>query len=81
MSAIEMVEGDSPSPANRIDYAELVDIYNKTYVGGKFRIPRVYNVTLFRRNLLRRGLAADDIAVYQRGGHCYLQRLTDAVMN
>lgn len=81
MSAIEHVEGNAPSPTNRIDYAEVVDIYNKTYVGGKFRMPKVYNVTLFRNNLLRRGLTAEDICVYQRGGHCYIQRLSETVMN
>lgn len=81
MSAIEIVEGIAPAPQNRIDYAEIVDVFNKTYVGGKFRIPKVYNVTLFRNTLLRRGLTAKDIAVYQRGDHCYVQRLTDAVMN
>lgn len=68
-------------PQNRIDYAELVDIYNKTYVTGKIRIPKVYNVTLFRKSLLRRGLTEKDLAVWQRGQHCYIQRLTDAVMN
>ncbi|CAD5377404.1 hypothetical protein OF001_U20331 [Pseudomonas sp. OF001] len=81
MSAVEIVEGTAPAPHNRIDYAEIVDVFNKTYVGGKFRIPKVYNVTLFRNNLLRRGLTADDISVYQRGDHCYIQRLSDAVMN
>lgn len=81
MSAIELVEGNAPSPVNRIDYAEVADVYNKTFVGGKFRLPKVYNVTLFRNNLLRRGLTPQDIAVYQRGNHCYIQRLTDAVMN
>lgn len=81
MSAIEIVEGAAPDPHNRIDYAEIVDVFNKTYVGGKVRIPRVYNVTLFRNSLLRRGLTAADISVYQRGAHCYIQRLTDAVMS
>lgn len=67
-------------PRQYIDYRLLADEYNRAPVRGTVRIPRVYNITLFRRALTNRGLAEKDFSVANRGKECVIYKWTETAM-
>jgi len=79
MDVIE-VDQDAPTPVKRNDYGVIADRYNEIEVGQALRMSKVYNITLFRRTLARFGLSPADTSVYQRGGHCFIQKKSETQM-
>lgn len=71
---------ETPAPVQRIDYEELASHYNDLDVDETLKMPSVYNTTLFKKTLERKGLGADDVEVYQRKGNCYITRKSTATM-
>jgi hypothetical protein len=69
-----------PAPVRRQDYPAISKAYNEMPVGKALKLPRVYNVTLFRKTLTRHGLEDTDAAVFQRGNACFIQRKTETLM-
>lgn len=41
---------------NPINYGEVASLYNAAQINGGVELDRVYNITLFKRTLTRRGL-------------------------
>ena len=80
MQIQQVSETDAPAPVKRIDYVELAQHYNALEVGKSLKLGRVYNTTLFRQSLQRRGLADSDVDVYQRKGSCYITRKSETLM-
>lgn len=80
MQIQQVSETDAPAPVKRIDYVELAQHYNALEVGKSLKLGRVYNTTLFRQSLLRRGLGEGDVHVYQRRGSCYITRKSETLM-
>lgn len=76
----------------RIDYNEIADWYNlKTPVGGALKRERVYNITLFKNALARRGLVVNkdfravtkttlNEKTEQEETHTYIVKLTSTPM-
>lgn len=79
MNSMQVVE-EHPNPVKRHDYEQIAEVYNGTEIGQAVRLDRVYNTTLFRQALERRGLTAADAAVYQRGDYCFIARKTETQM-
>lgn len=80
MQIQQVSETDAPAPVKRIDYVTLASAYNALEVGEVIKIGKVYNTTLFRQSLLRRGLGDGDVYVYQRKGACFITRKSQTLM-
>lgn len=64
-----------------IDYRDIAERYNDLARGQVLRLPRVYNITHFRRALERRGLTHRiDFKVSHQGSNCVIKRLSDVEM-
>ncbi|MBC7198169.1 MAG: hypothetical protein H5U32_02860 [Pseudomonas balearica] len=80
MQIQQVAETDAPAPVKRIDYSALAEHYNALEVGKTLKLDQVYNITLFRQALVRRGLGDEDVEVYQRKGNCFITRKTETLM-
>lgn len=78
---MDILEDNSavPAPKARIDYRAIAEKFNGMEVGKTMRLPKVYNITSFRRNLENR-VKPEAINVYQRDGSCFIKRLTSEQM-
>ena len=70
-----------PRPREFIDYQAIAREYNQLRIGGRLIRKSVYNITLFKQILARRGLTSSDVRVFQAAGSCYMERVTSAVMS
>lgn len=74
-------EKDQPKGINRIDYAKLADYYNQNEIGEAVSMDQVYNISIFKESLERRGLVRDqDFVAYTTGGKTFVKRLTSVPM-
>ena len=74
MHTVEHAKGPS---SEQIDYAELAKHYNTLQIDGAVVMDKVYNITLFKRALARRGVVIDtDFQAYNANGKTYVKRLT-----
>lgn len=74
MHTVEHAKGPS---AEQIDYAALATHYNALQIGGAVVMDKVYNITLFKRALERRGVVHNtDFQAYNADGKTYVKRLT-----
>lgn len=73
---------EPPKAQTKIDYAEVTRLYNEeVQIGGYLEMPRVYNATLFRKAIARRGLDPKvDFSVRDRKPYTYLIKNTDKLM-
>lgn len=74
---------DAPQGVKPIDYNEIVEAFNRLEPNGDkaIKIARVYNITLFKEILGRRGGKSDvDFQAYSSGDHTYIKRLTQVEM-
>lgn len=74
---------DAPPKERRsLDYNLLADFYNRCAVGEAVQCEKVYNVTLFKKSLVNRGIASDvDFCAYNKDGKTYVKRLTTVRMS
>jgi hypothetical protein len=79
MEAVQVAVEDLPAPTKWLDYDEIATLYNTIAIGQAVKIKKVYNVTLFRQAIERRGLSSADVHIYQRGS-CYIERKSDTPM-
>lgn len=63
----------------QIDYERIAKVFNKMRPGQAMKLPKVYNITSFRRNLARRA-PPSAFEAYHREGHCYVKRLSEVGM-
>lgn len=74
---------DLPQPQSQafIDYGALTKKYNELEMTAGLQLEKVYNITLFKRALERRGLIhGEDFHAYNKNGSTYVQRLTEKRM-
>lgn len=71
-----------PTPAKAsIDYDRLRELYNEAPVGGGVEMDRVYNISLFKQALVRRGLVpGKDVDAFTSGEQTIVKRTSTAVM-
>lgn len=69
-----------PTPVKRHDYKAIAKAYNKMPVGKALKMPRVYNITLFRKTLAGYGLKEADANIFQRNNACFIERKSEALM-
>lgn len=66
----------------RIDYDKIAERYNSAQPGRGIEIPKVSNITNFKKALERRGLKeGEDFKAWHDGNVCKVQRLTLKTMN
>jgi hypothetical protein len=75
MQTVDHAKGRAAEP---IDYAELAKHYNTLQIDGAVVMPKkVYNITLFKQAVARRGLKSElDFQAYNADGKTYVKRLT-----
>lgn len=75
-------EEDIGTPRVAIDYNKLADFYNASQVGAGIETDEeVYNITLFKRALNRRGLKVnEDFSAFNKDGKTFVKRLSEALM-
>ncbi len=72
---------DSPKPLNAIDYAEVAKSYNRIQPLQALRMGQVYNISLFKAALVRRGVThGTDFKAFNKKGHTYVQRVSEKNM-
>lgn len=65
-----------------IDYESLAKLYNAAALNDGVEMTRVYNITLFKRALSRRGIeAGKDFEAFSHGEVTIVKRLSTAVMS
>lgn len=73
---------DAQKERERIDYSAIADFYNRLQVGEALQIEAVYNITLFRKRIVKRGLKADvDFEAFGKNGKTLVKRLSTARMS
>lgn len=89
---ISTAPAPAPTALERIDYNEIADWYNfKVPVGGALKREKVYNITLFKHAIARRGLivnrdftATNKTTTNEQTGqqetHTYIVKLTSNQM-
>lgn len=78
---MKVVNEGAPSALNKIDYNKLADYYNSAEVEGAVEMDEVYNITLFKKALERRGLTLDeDFSAFNKDGKTFVKRLSQASM-
>lgn len=75
---MKVVSNEERTPLVPIDYAKLADFYNSSEVGGAVEMDeQVYNITLFKKALSRRGVVSEvDFHAFNKGGKTLVKRLT-----
>lgn len=74
--------GARPKERKPIDYDRIADFYNACDVEDAVEIPKVYNVTLFKKSLASHGITSDvDFYAFNKDGKTYVQRLTTVKMS
>jgi len=67
---------DTPSPM-QIDYALIARKYNTAEQGGSVKMKKVYNITLFKKALSRRGVRESiDFQAFNQDGFTYVKRIS-----
>lgn len=78
---MKTVQHEERSPLVPIEYNKLADLYNRLEVGGAVQMDKVYNITLFKKALARRGVVIDtDCSAFNKDGKTLVKRLSQAVM-
>ena len=78
---MRVVKHEERQPLARIDYDKIADNYNRLEVGGAVIIDKVYNITLFKQHLERRGLSSNtDFYAFNKGDETCIKRLSQACM-
>ena len=79
---MKIVNNEERSPMQRIDYSKLADLYNRLENGGAVEMDeQVYNITLFKKHLARRGVViGTDFEAFNRDGKTVVKRLTQVAM-
>lgn len=73
---------DAQKERERIDYSAIADFYNRLQIGEALQIEPVYNITLFRQRLAKRGVEADkDFEAFGKNGKTLVKRLSAARMS
>lgn len=81
MKPVTEVQTPKPHKAT-LDYAGLADMYNARAIGDGVAMPKVYNITLFRKTLAGKGLVPDvDFTAFTKDGETVVKRLSAAVMS
>jgi hypothetical protein len=78
---MKVVEHEERTPNTPIDYSKLADFYNRLEIGGAVEMDQVYNITLFKQAIERRGLGLGDFQAFNKGGKTLVKRLTQALMS
>lgn len=79
-----VTEVETPKAIHKaaIDYAKLADLYNERAVGDGVVMEKVYNITIFRKNIAGRGLVPGvDFEAFTKDGETVVKRLSTAVMS
>lgn len=79
---MKVVKEEVGSPRTPIDYNKLADYYNSAEIGGAVQMDEpVYNITLFKKAISRRGLVLDvDYTAFNKDGKTLVKRLSQALM-
>jgi len=78
---MKVVPEEGRSPRTSIDYGKLAELYNALEIGGAVEMDPVYNITLFKDALARRGLVnLEDFSAFNKDGRTLVKRLTQAAM-
>lgn len=77
----EVGKGSVPPSRTPLDYPKIAAHYNELQLQGALKLEKVYNISLFKARLERRGVKRDiDFIAYNSGDHTYIQRLTAKTM-
>jgi hypothetical protein len=78
---MKVVKEEVGSPRIAIDYNKLAEYYNTAEIEGAVEMDEVYNITLFKKALTRRGLELDvDFSAFNKDGKTLVKRLSQALM-
>lgn len=78
---MKVVPKEGREPRASIDYKKLAELYNSLEVGGAVEMEPVYNITLFKDALGRRGVVLDtDFSAFNKDGITLVKRLSMAAM-
>lgn len=78
---MKVVPQEDRSARIPIDYVKLAEYYNALEVGGAVEMDAVYNITLFKQALERRGVVeTTDFTAFTKHGKTLVKRLTQADM-
>jgi hypothetical protein len=79
---MKVVEHEERTPNTPIDYNKLADYYNRLEIGGAVEMDQVYNITLFKEAVERRGIRREvDFLAFNRDGKTIVKRESQAPMN
>lgn len=75
---MKVVPNEGRTPLVPIDYVKLAEFYNGLEVGGAVEMDeKVYNITLFKQALGRRGVVSEvDFHAFNKDGKTLVKRLT-----
>lgn len=82
MKPVKAVQSVAHRTHDSIDYAKLSTMYNESAVGDGVELDKVYNITLFKKALERRGvIVGKDVEAFSSGDVTIVKRISTAAMS